>query len=142
MHGNVRPFGLVSSVLAAVGSSGSLALLSVGLFNNWSNRRSWCFGISHMQASERQPRPGQPRQQPVIRFAIIAAQLIAFTFLVLVVELTIVWNDVIGVNSVMQTGQLIPLVIGGGVLVQVIWTCIFQRRLQPISSSSYPLSES
>ena len=48
-------------------------------------------------------------------------QFLFIAFLLVQVELTIVWNNVSGLQSIFQLGQLIPLIIGVGGLVKVLW---------------------
>ena len=48
-------------------------------------------------------------------------QFLLIVFLVFQLEFTIVWNNVHGLQSVSNLGQLIPLIIGVGGLVKVLW---------------------
>ena len=50
-----------------------------------------------------------------------AEQFLLIAFLVVQVELTIYWNNVSGLQSISQLGQLLPLIIGVGGLVKVLW---------------------
>jgi hypothetical protein len=45
----------------------------------------------------------------------------------LAVELTLRWNGVSGVYGISSTGQVIPFVVGVGILVTVIWK-VFRRK--------------
>lgn len=55
-----------------------------------------------------------PRWTPAVCLLVLILAVIAG-------ELVIVWNGVTGVNDVLSTGQLIPLVVGMGGLVQVLY---------------------
>ena len=41
--------------------------------------------------------------------------------LVLAIELSLYWNSISGVTNMGQVGQLVPLVVGIGGLVKVLW---------------------
>uniref|UniRef100_A0A0B7KAJ8 Uncharacterized protein n=1 Tax=Bionectria ochroleuca TaxID=29856 RepID=A0A0B7KAJ8_BIOOC len=122
MHGHLRYFGLVTSVLATIGSAVMLVRLILGLWYNREHWRPWILNPT----SEPNLAHSSMQQHKIVRYAIRAAQLVALATLVTVVELTISWNGVVGVNDLMQTGQLIPFVVGCGVLGNIIWSCIFQ----------------
>ena len=47
--------------------------------------------------------------------------LIIMLWSVLAVELTLEWNGVSGIYSVNSTSQVIPLVVGIGIIITVIW---------------------
>jgi hypothetical protein len=36
-------------------------------------------------------------------------------------ELIIKWNQISGVNSIQSTGQILPLIVGVGSLIRIIW---------------------
>lgn len=55
-----------------------------------------------------------PKWTPAVCFLVLVLAVVA-------VELVIVWNHVTGVNDIYSTGQLIPLVVGLGGLVQVLY---------------------
>lgn len=60
------------------------------------------------------------------------------TVVVVATELTIQWNDITGLNSLDSAGQLIPFVIGSGILVRVIY--VFSRAgYRPPSTRRRPL---
>ena len=56
-----------------------------------------------------------------------SAALLIVIFLIVSIELCIVWNHIYGVASVSQVGQLIPAVIGTGGLVKVLWRWVTTR---------------
>ena len=45
------------------------------------------------------------------------------------VELTIAWNRISGVHDIGSTGQVIPLFIGLGLLMTVIWTLVRKKEV-------------
>lgn len=133
MHGPVRYFGIVTSVLTGIGSLGSLVKSCVGLSSNWSHRSSWLLSPPHQIAH-----PHEGTNHYLHRLAPVA-QLLTLVTLVLVVELTVTWNNITGINSVRQTGQLIPLILGSGAVLQVTWASLFRPKPNYLSSSSYAL---
>lgn len=50
-----------------------------------------------------------------------AQSLIVFIFLVIQVEMTIVWNHIDGLKTLSSLGQLIPFILGVGGLLNVLW---------------------
>lgn len=58
--------------------------------------------------------------------------LIVFVFLVIQVELTIVWNHVDGLKTLSSLGQLIPFILGVGGLLKVIWAkwCLVRKGIR------------
>ena len=45
----------------------------------------------------------------------------ALVFFIISTELVIRWNHIRGVNSIQSTGQILPIVVGGGSLIRVMW---------------------
>jgi hypothetical protein len=43
-------------------------------------------------------------------------------------ELTIVWNNLSGVNNLASAGQMIPLIIGAVILLRVVYVKIFYSQ--------------
>jgi hypothetical protein len=55
--------------------------------------------------------------QSYVNFGII----FVLAFLTVSTELIIKWNDIQDVNSIQSTGQILPVVVGGGGLIRTIW---------------------
>jgi hypothetical protein len=53
--------------------------------------------------------------------------LIATIWTILVIELTIKWNGIRGINQLTSTSQLIPFVIGAALFLSVFRSAIIQR---------------
>jgi len=47
-----------------------------------------------------------------MRVCVLCGMVVAFAMLIVMIELTIVWNTLSGVSDLRSTGQLIPLIIG------------------------------
>ena len=62
------------------------------------------------------------------RICIFVLHLLVLAYFIITVEVTLVWNGVTGINSMAQTGQLIPLVTGCTSMVQVVWGCALKAR--------------
>ena len=60
-------------------------------------------------------------------FAIIG--LVMSVWSVLSVELSLRWNRVSGVSDIASTGQVIPLVIGFGLISTVVWKLIWKDKV-------------
>jgi hypothetical protein len=52
---------------------------------------------------------------------LLLISLLCLVVAVLAIELTLLWNSVSGINSLNSVGQFIPLTVGVGGLVQVLW---------------------
>ncbi|OCL13174.1 hypothetical protein AOQ84DRAFT_372415 [Glonium stellatum] len=72
------------------------------------------------------PPPPPPDRRTIIGDAIITASI--FIQLVISTELTIQWNYVQGVQSILPVGQLIPFCLGVGALVKVVWGALFEEQ--------------
>ena len=48
---------------------------------------------------------------------------------VISVELSLKWNRVSGVSDIASTGQVIPLVIGFGLISTVVWKLIWKDKV-------------
>jgi hypothetical protein len=46
---------------------------------------------------------------------------LALAFFIVSTELIIKWNDIQEVNNIQSTGQILPVVVGGGGLIRTIW---------------------
>ncbi|KAG8532845.1 uncharacterized protein KY384_002723 [Bacidia gigantensis] len=57
-----------------------------------------------------------------------AVQLLFIAVLIVQVEMTLVWNNVTGLNSLSSLGQLIPFILGVGGLGKVLWAKVTQLR--------------
>jgi hypothetical protein len=55
--------------------------------------------------------------------------LLIFTYSILSIELTISWNRISGVYDISSTGQIIPLVIGLGLLMSVTWRLVRKKEV-------------
>lgn len=62
--------------------------------------------------------------------------LIILLWSVIAVELTLVWNYVSGVNDVNSTSQAIPLVVGVGIIITILWK-LFNKE-KPVRSAHVP----
>lgn len=51
----------------------------------------------------------------------VATGMLFASWSVLAIELTLRWNSVKGIYNIQSTGQIIPLVVGLGILVKVLW---------------------
>jgi len=70
--------------------------------------------------------PPPPDRRAIIGDAITTASI--FIQLVISTELTIQWNYVNGVQSILPVGQLIPFSLGVGALVKVVWGAVFEEQ--------------
>ncbi|KAF8464432.1 hypothetical protein BDZ91DRAFT_849723 [Kalaharituber pfeilii] len=55
---------------------------------------------------------------------------------IITVELLITWNNIAGVNTVLNTGQLIPLVIGIGGLLKILFRWWQMEKVKRVNASS------
>lgn len=70
------------------------------------------------------------------RWAFAAAQQFVFIALLIAqIELTLVWNNVGGLQSLSSLGQLIPFILGVGGLIKVLWgkACLIWRENKGIA---------
>ncbi|OCK74964.1 hypothetical protein K432DRAFT_386487 [Lepidopterella palustris CBS 459.81] len=77
--------------------------------------------VQRMYLTSRPPPP--PPRKAIIGDAIMTASM--FLQLLISTELTIQWNYILGVQSLMSVGQLIPFSLGVGALVKVAWGAVF-----------------
>ncbi len=54
---------------------------------------------------------------------------VIYIWLVVSVELTLKWNSVEQVYVVDSTGQVIPLVIGVGIMITITWKLIHEEKV-------------
>ena len=54
---------------------------------------------------------------------------IIYIWLIIAVELTLKWNAVEGVYMVNSTGQVIPLVVGIGIMLNIFWKLIRHEKV-------------
>jgi hypothetical protein len=132
MHGTFRHVGVGISIIAAVGSFSSLSLTCFGLWTNWNTRKAWLLAARSNTTGS---------QKLSVRLVTLGTQVLTLVFLVLAVELTVRWNQIEEVNRIMQTGQLIPLIVGCSVFVQVLWICVLKTNHTQSSSSSISLED-
>lgn len=71
-----------------------------------------------------------------------SANTIVATAVVVATELTLHWNRVKDVQDLGSAGQLIPLVIGGGLITRVIYIGIFSKRKRKSKRKPEPDDES
>ena len=70
--------------------------------------------------------------------------LMIFVFLVIQVELTIVWNHVDDLKTLSSLGQLIPFILGVGGLLKVIWAkwCLVRKGIrEDMNANARPVSD-
>lgn len=60
---------------------------------------------------------------------IAAICLIIYVWLIIAVELTLKWNAVEGVYMIDSTGQVIPLVVGLGIMINITWRFIHKEKV-------------
>lgn len=79
-----------------------------GLLVNWSDRKAWLFGNSSTAGSTARSTPALQLDWRIE----LAGQSSALGLFISIIEITIRWNHIVGVDSLKSTGQLIPLIIG------------------------------
>lgn len=90
-----------------------------GIISNWPDRSAWLLGYP--------PSSGILEGQLTSkRLYLLCSFIFAFGTLIAIIEVTIVWNILTGVNSLKSAGQLIPLIVGIAGVVQVVGYYIFR----------------
>ncbi|KAH6989253.1 hypothetical protein BKA56DRAFT_611526 [Ilyonectria sp. MPI-CAGE-AT-0026] len=73
-----------------------------------------------------------PQHSGLARPVTLATQLVVYTFFILMVEIALLWNDIRDVNTLKDTGQIIPLMMGLALLLRTL-KAIIVRRVFPVT---------
>ncbi|TVY73587.1 hypothetical protein LSUE1_G006853, partial [Lachnellula suecica] len=68
------------------------------------------------------------RRQTILQGMQSAINVVVATSVATATELTVRWNRISGVLDLSTAGQLIPLIIGGGLIIRVIYVGIFHKQ--------------
>lgn len=113
LHGWLVTFNQVIAVITAAASGVAFFMKILAIYTHWENLPRWLFGAVNRTGSIRV-------ETGAGEMYILGGLILAFAMLVVVVELTIEWNSLVGVNNLQSTGQLIPLITGITALVQML----------------------
>ncbi|KXJ88834.1 hypothetical protein Micbo1qcDRAFT_206977 [Microdochium bolleyi] len=92
-------------------------------------------GVQMFSTDNSQPIHISERHKSTLRIVHAIMLFVIASIIVVATELTIAWNGVTGVNQLNSAGQLIPFVVGVGVLGRVIYLAIRRPPPAPASGS-------